>query len=251
MQEVEQQATAEYWFERGQAAETNIQWAEAAYAYRQCVERDAGHWRSGLRLAAALGQLGQAEATARALVEASDVSVADWYALVAELAEPTWYQLRECLEAARSTAQDGFTLLFGLALVFRALKQGEQARQTLEVIRFMYEQQVTGSAKWFKVSGNLHLALGLNAEAIADYNQAIKLKPDYAFAYLDRGFAKRDLQDYTGALADFNRAIELRSDDALAYYNRANIKRALQDYAGAEVDYDRAIELEPDFGCLP
>ncbi|TRU98479.1 MAG: tetratricopeptide repeat protein, partial [Microcystis wesenbergii Mw_QC_S_20081001_S30D] len=41
--------------------------------------------------------------------------------------------------------------------------------------------------------------------AIADYNQAIKLKPDYAYAYFIRGLAKYDLGDKQGA-KDFRQA---------------------------------------------
>ena len=40
--------------------------------------------------------------------------------------------------------------------------------------------------------------------AIADYTKAIKLNPNYADAYYNRGVAKSNLQDYDGAIADFN-----------------------------------------------
>jgi tetratricopeptide (TPR) repeat protein len=42
--------------------------------------------------------------------------------------------------------------------------------------------------------GNAKRKLGKYQEAIADYNQAIKLKPDYADAYNNRGSAKYDLK---------------------------------------------------------
>jgi tetratricopeptide (TPR) repeat protein len=44
---------------------------------------------------------------------------------------------------------------------------------------------------------------------IAKYTEAIKLKPDYAAAYIDRGFARRDLGDPKGAIADYQKAADL------------------------------------------
>ena len=57
-------------------------------------------------------------------------------------------------------------------------------------------------------------------EAIAEYNQAIKLNPAYALAYSNRGFAKASLGDYVSAIADYDRAIQLKPDLILAYSNR-------------------------------
>ena len=50
--------------------------------------------------------------------------------------------------------------------------------------------------------------------AIEDYTQAIRLKPDYVFAYITRGIARRKLEDYEGAITDYNQAIRLDPDNA-------------------------------------
>ena len=57
-------------------------------------------------------------------------------------------------------------------------------------------------------------------QAIADYNMAIELKPDYAQAYVNRGNAYRDKGVIDRAIADYSKAIELKPDYAQAYYNR-------------------------------
>ena len=51
------------------------------------------------------------------------------------------------------------------------------------------------------------IAVAFNA--IAHYDRAIKLNPDYVDAYYNRGVAKSALGDHNGAETDFKRAIEL------------------------------------------
>jgi tetratricopeptide (TPR) repeat protein len=46
--------------------------------------------------------------------------------------------------------------------------------------------------------------------AILDYDQAIRLKPDYAEAHNNRGYAYYWKGDATHAIADYSQAIELR-----------------------------------------
>jgi tetratricopeptide (TPR) repeat protein len=97
--------------------------------------------------------------------------------------------------------------------------------------------------------------------AIADYNQAIQIKPDFAEAYKNRGSAKDDLGDYQGAIADYNQAIQLKPDYVEAYICRELVKYSLagdydirglfksksEDYQGAITDYNQAIKIKPDY----
>ena len=86
---------------------------------------------------------------------------------------------------------------------------------------------------------------GDNQGAITDYNLAIQLQPDYANAYLGRGIAKANLGDYQGAIADYDQAIELKPNYTEAYKSRGRAKNNIEDYQGAIADYDQAIKLKP------
>jgi tetratricopeptide (TPR) repeat protein len=54
-------------------------------------------------------------------------------------------------------------------------------------------------------------------EAIQFYTKAIKLKPDYAVAFNNRGIVCAILKDYEAAIRDFTKFIELKPDYADAY----------------------------------
>jgi tetratricopeptide (TPR) repeat protein len=51
--------------------------------------------------------------------------------------------------------------------------------------------------------------LGDNRGAINDYTQVIRLVPDWADAYYNRGLSYRDLEEKPKALEDFKKAAEL------------------------------------------
>ena len=105
--------------------------------------------------------------------------------------------------------------------------------------------QLTATA--FYDSGNSKYNLKDYQGAIADYNQAIKLNPDWPGSYANRGHSKHLLKDYEGAIADYNQAIKLKPDDAESYYHRGNSKNDLGDYQGAISDHDQAITLKLAF----
>ena len=89
--------------------------------------------------------------------------------------------------------------------------------------------------------------------AIIDFDEAIKLKPDFAEAYVTRGTAKSQLGTYKSAIVDFDEAIHLKpetveSDFHLAYIysNRGLAKSNSGAYKSAIVDFDEALRLNPD-----
>ena len=84
-------------------------------------------------------------------------------------------------------------------------------------------------------------------DALADYAEAIRLKPDYAEAYSNRGIVKAKLGRYDDALADYAEAIRLKPDHASSFYNRGVAKAKLGRYEDALADYDEAIRLKPDY----
>ena len=89
-------------------------------------------------------------------------------------------------------------------------------------------------------------ALGRHDDALADYTEAIRLKPDHARPYYNLGIVKAKLGRYDDALADYTEAIRLKPDHAGAFYNRGVAKAKLGRHEGALADYAEAIRLKPD-----
>ena len=118
--------------------------------------------------------------------------------------------------------------------------------------------------------------------AIADYNEALRINPLYAFAYYHRFIATRDKhgdagsntgrneaplppainpkdaagynkrgigwaekRDYDRAITDYNEALRLNPQYQFAYYNRGIAWRNKGDYDRAIADYNEAVRLNP------
>jgi len=82
-------------------------------------------------------------------------------------------------------------------------------------------------------------------KAIAEYDKAIELDPQYAQAYYNRGYTYKELGEHQKAIDDFSRAIEIDPQFAKAYNNRGIVYKELDEHQKAIDDYSRAIEIDP------
>jgi len=82
--------------------------------------------------------------------------------------------------------------------------------------------------------------------AIALLDEAIRLDPQFAEAYCDRGWHHLAKDMYDEAFADFTKAIESNPNYPLAYHNRGVAYSKLQDWDSTIADYTKTLELEPD-----
>jgi tetratricopeptide (TPR) repeat protein len=91
-----------------------------------------------------------------------------------------------------------------------------------------------------------HRRMGDSAKAVADFDQAARLRPDYADTYFARGLAHHDLGNLDKAHDDFSRHIAMKPDNWAAYYSRALLLRRKNDLDRALADLDKAASLKPD-----
>jgi tetratricopeptide (TPR) repeat protein len=94
-------------------------------------------------------------------------------------------------------------------------------------------------------SGEAQRRLSNPGAAIADFDQALRLKPNDSVALNGRGLAQLDDGKPDLALADFNAAIRANPNDGDGFDYRGYLERFKGDDAAAILDESRAIELEP------
>jgi tetratricopeptide (TPR) repeat protein len=88
--------------------------------------------------------------------------------------------------------------------------------------------------------------LGDLNQAVVDYTQAIALAPAYVKAYDNRGWVYYVQTNYSAALADFNQALQLDAAYDHAYVGRANVYAVQERYDLAYADYQHYVELVGD-----
>ncbi|MCT7966127.1 CHAT domain-containing tetratricopeptide repeat protein [Laspinema sp. D1] len=96
-------------------------------------------------------------------------------------------------------------------------------------------------------TGAAEYNLGQYKDAIASFNEAIRLKPDFSDAYSNRGIAQANLRQYEDAIASFNEAIRVQLDNPYAYNGRGLEQYNLGQYKDAIASFNEAIRFKPDF----
>ncbi|NCQ72802.1 MAG: tetratricopeptide repeat protein [Microcystis aeruginosa W13-13] len=124
-------------------------------------------------------------------------------------------------------------------------KQGEDYRNNNQ-----YDKAIAAYNKAIEVNpqfaeaylyrGGVYYNLKEYDKAMADCN-----KPQLFQAYLYRGLVYHNLKEYDKAIKDYNKAIEINPQDAYAYNNRGIVYHNLKEYDKAMADYNKVLEINP------
>ncbi len=103
--------------------------------------------------------------------------------------------------------------------------------------------------QYYQAYGNralVHIKMARTDLAKADYEQALRLSPQYTAAYLGRGRLNMKSKNYAMALADFRQTIKLDPSNAIAYFQRGATYQLMGQHENAISDFNIAIGLKPD-----
>lgn len=104
------------------------------------------------------------------------------------------------------------------------------------------------NAQFQYLLGQAYSNSGLTKEAIAAFNKAIELKPDYIRAYAGLGEVYARSEQRQEAINTYNKAlsIKVKPDDAEAYIGFGNINDAVGRKPEAVNAYQQALKVKPD-----
>ncbi len=82
--------------------------------------------------------------------------------------------------------------------------------------------------------------------AIADYDRALSMNPNFGEVYFRRGLARSLIKDWRGAESDYTQAISIKPGHAEAYLHRGGIRNILNNWQGAKSDFDIVLAFSPN-----
>ena len=97
---------------------------------------------------------------------------------------------------------------------------------------------------YYLSEGKEKLELEKYEEAIYNFDEALKLKPD-AYTYSIRAVSKCELDKYHEAIKDYDESLKLETD-ANIYFLRGLTKLELKRYYDAIKDFDKSLKLNPN-----
>src|SRR5271166_4264107 len=119
-----------------------------------------------------------------------------------------------------------------------------------------YEAALRLKPDYVEAHNNLGMALvntGHTSEAIAQFKEALRLKPDLVEAHNNLGLALADAGRAPEAIAQYQEALRLKPDDAEAHYNLGMALVNTGRTSEAIAQFEEALRLKPDLagGRLP
>ncbi|MEH2160148.1 MAG: tetratricopeptide repeat protein [Nostoc sp.] len=108
------------------------------------------------------------------------------------------------------------------------------------------DNPITHAQGWF-YQGLQQAKTGDLLGAIASYDQAIELEPEFSEYWFNRGLTLFHLERFEEAIASYETAIELKPDFYKAWYNRGGTLGELGYFEEAIASFDKAIEVKPDY----
>lgn len=116
------------------------------------------------------------------------------------------------------------------------------------------EQELTLAIEHGDPDAELHLSRAIVRyylwkldNALADYDEAIRIRPTHFIAHYNRGLLRMNVGDDNRAIEDFNFILEKEPNNDQALVNRGILRLNTGDYHGAITDFSHILKEHPNF----
>ncbi|KAI7828012.1 hypothetical protein BC939DRAFT_483512 [Gamsiella multidivaricata] len=120
-------------------------------------------------------------------------------------------------------------------------------QKAMEAYNRAIQLKTTHMAKALNMRGTFTFLMGDGKKALADFDKAIELDPNYVQTYIKRGSIFMEQGDAAKTFHEFETAISIDAEDPNIYYHRGQVYFITGEYESAAKDYIKSIELEPKF----
>jgi tetratricopeptide (TPR) repeat protein len=141
--------------------------------------------------------------------------------------------------------------VFGAAIVLLTLGVSTWKRSHVyQNLETLWSDTVTKNPQSWMVHGNLGYILsseGRVNDAIGEFEQATRLKPDDAQAHINLGNILLQTGKVPEAIGQYQEALRLKPDDAQAHYNTGNALQRAGKVSEAIAQYEQALRVNPNY----
>jgi tetratricopeptide (TPR) repeat protein len=168
-----------------------------------------------------------------------------------------------CRPVWQRAARWGWGVLLGFSVAFNVLVSVEKyayvgcglandlvAEGWVPEAMAQYEQALRLNPDYAEAHNNLGFVLkdqGKVPEAIAHYEQALRLNPDYAEAHYNLGIALAEQGKVQEAVEHYEQAVRIKPDYAEAHNNLGNALREVGRVQDAIGHFEQALQIKPDY----
>lgn len=141
---------------------------------------------------------------------------------------------------------NGYAYLYLATLRYELDEYGKALTTINNAIEKLPKKDKEMGAAALGYKGDIMLALRDTVGALTNYGNAIKMNPDNATLYINRGNVYYDQRNFPLADKDFQRVTELEPGEPVGYIGLARTSIAKKDYPAAISSLDHAVRLDSE-----
>jgi tetratricopeptide (TPR) repeat protein len=137
------------------------------------------------------------------------------------------------------------SVILGVGMIFQTRAQTRCWQNSIA----LFEHALAVTKDNFRMHYNIGWTLahqGKSDEAIAEFNSALRIAPEFPDANVDLADILIKRGRFDEAMVHLEIALKAEPDNVLAHYNRGVIFQGREQFDEAAADYERAIQLDPE-----